>query len=579
MNVNHIKQTNKNKISKNINYKQLAFSTFTSTILILSILIVANTITMLNNQHQVFAAEKPPDLKVINSGAKPITNNLNVTTGYKIEPLYWNLTLPTSVTFDDKGNMYIAQAGFGEWFFATPIIIKVDSKGNTSIVADRMLYGPITDLEFYNGKIYISHKGVISTLDLSNEVIKDVIIGLPSSGDHQNNQIAFGPDGRLYISQGTATNSGVVGEDNILGLQWPKYTPQIHDIPPKSITLTGQNFNTSNPFTAELNDTATTGAFVPFNTATTKGQVIEGDIKCNGCILSAKPDGTDLQLVAWGLRNPYGLAFTNDGKLIVSNNGADERGSRQIANDPDKAYLIDISNSSQLGKFYGWPDYAGNAEPVTDPKFKSPNAKDPLKFLMQNHPKEVVKPLAQLRVGPSLTQNAVSNSSDFGNEGMVFIGASGTFTPITHTFETIDKGIVGHKIVMLNSKTGKYSDFISVIKDPAIFTPVGLAFDRNGSTLYVADLGKLELRNTLPTTGANLNHTVTWPYPYTGVIWKVTQSQGGNMTQDQQGGEMSGMTQGQQGGEMSGMTQGQSSEKDDNDEDNGKDDDGKEDNE
>ena len=50
-------------------------------------------------------------------------------------------------------------------------------------------------------------------------------------------------------------------------------------------------------------------------------------------------------------------------------NGADERGSRPIANDTEKIYIIDISNSSQLGKFCGWPDFFGNAEPVTDPKF------------------------------------------------------------------------------------------------------------------------------------------------------------------------------------------------------------------
>jgi len=78
-------------------------------------------------------------------------------------------------------------------------------------------------------------------------------------------------------------------------------------------------------------------------------------------------------MVAWGLRNPYGIAFTEDGKkLIVTNNGADERGSRRIANDSDKILSIDMSNSSNLGNlWYGWPHFFGNAEPVTDPKFKS----------------------------------------------------------------------------------------------------------------------------------------------------------------------------------------------------------------
>ncbi len=43
---------------------------------------------------------------------------------------------------------------------------------------------------------------------------EDIIEGLPSNGDHHNNRVVFGPDGKLYFGQGTATNSGVVGRDN-----------------------------------------------------------------------------------------------------------------------------------------------------------------------------------------------------------------------------------------------------------------------------------------------------------------------------------------------------------------------------
>ena len=68
------------------------------------------------------------------------------------------------------------------------------------------------------------------------------------------------------------------------------------------------------------------------------------------------------------------MAFSpigNNTKLLVTANGADERGSRPIANDTEKVYSIDISNSSQLGKFYGWPDFCGNAQPVIDPRLQS----------------------------------------------------------------------------------------------------------------------------------------------------------------------------------------------------------------
>ena len=46
--------------------------------------------------------------------------------------------------------------------------------------------------------------------------LRDLVTGLPSLGDHHNNQIAAGPDGKIYFGQGVATNSGVVGVDNFV---------------------------------------------------------------------------------------------------------------------------------------------------------------------------------------------------------------------------------------------------------------------------------------------------------------------------------------------------------------------------
>src|SRR5918911_1323211 len=48
----------------------------------------------------------PPELSAtaINSGKPPSVDNFNIIDGYKIEPVLWNLTFPSSVAFDDKGN-------------------------------------------------------------------------------------------------------------------------------------------------------------------------------------------------------------------------------------------------------------------------------------------------------------------------------------------------------------------------------------------------------------------------------------------------------------------------------------------
>ena len=486
-------------------------------------------------------------LEAIDSSNPPTINNFNLPPGYRIEPVIWNLTLPSSITFDNKNNMYIAEAGFVYGgLVPIPRILKVDNQsGSVSVLVDRNLNGPITDIEFYNGKLYVSHRGIISTVELQTGLVKDIIVGLPSIGDHHNNQIAIGPDKRIYFGQGEATNSGVVGEDNFR-LGWAKTAPYFHDIPAKNITLTGQNFVTKNPLTVYPNDNATTGAFVPFGTPTYAGQVIPGDIKCNGCILSANLDGTDLKLVGWGFRSAYGMAFSpfDTTRLLVTVNGADERGSRPINNDTEKVYSIDISNSSQLGKFYGWPDFFGNAQPVTDPKFQSPkgNNSQQLEFLMQSHP-PVEKPIVELDVGAALAQVDFSSPSqssssfnnntddDFGLEDMAFIAEFGIMIPISHSPESIkEEGekIVGQKVVILNPQTSNCIDFVSLNVPDTSFRPVGIAFNQDENALYIASIGKVEVRTTLPNNGIPLPKPVPWYYPNTGVIWKITKSSGTN---------------------------------------------------
>lgn len=48
-----------------------------------------------------------------------------------------------------------------------------------------------------------------------------------------------------------------------------------------------------------------------------------------------RSDGSELKLVAWGLRNAYGIASHPDGWLIVTEHEMDERGGRFIVGDPD----------------------------------------------------------------------------------------------------------------------------------------------------------------------------------------------------------------------------------------------------
>jgi glucose/arabinose dehydrogenase len=507
------------------------------TVVLVSIFAVSNSsLLLLAGSGNAFAIEQPlqkptqPGIDKINSGPEPTTDKLNLTQGYSIEAVAWNLTLPTSVTFDGNGSIYIAESGYiyGE-LKPQPRILKVDQNGNVSVFVDRLLSEPVNDIKFNqnNGLLYVSHRGMISTVDAGG-LVNNIIIGLPSMGDHHNNEIAFGPDGRLYVTIGVLTNSGVVGQDNILH-GWGPLLTKLHDIPGQDITLTGQNFESGNPLTpADPNDNATTGAFVPFGNTTQQGQVVRGNPLCNGCVISANLDGSDIQLEAWGLRNPFGLAFNQEGRLFASDNGADERGIRPIMDDDDKFQEIRL-NATDGPPFYGWPDFFGSAEPVTDPKFQSPRANGTqLQFLMQNHP-EVVKPLALIDHAAAAT-GLEFLGQEFGLEGKALVGEFGTIAPATHSphgeiQEALEgRAIIGQKVIALDLNTGNYTDFISLNAPDLSFRPVGLTYNEDENAFYLVTIGKAEVKTQLP-SGEPLPYPIPWAYPFTGIVWKITMTE------------------------------------------------------
>src|SRR5438132_1651573 len=80
-------------------------------------------------------------------------------------------------------------------------------------------------------------------------------------------------------------------------------------------------------------------------------------------VMRCEPDGSGLELVAWGLRNAYGLGFLPDGRLLATDQGADDRGSRPVGNAPDLLFEV------REGAWYGWPDYIGG-DPITDERYR-----------------------------------------------------------------------------------------------------------------------------------------------------------------------------------------------------------------
>lgn len=109
---------------------------------------------------------------------------------------------------------------------------------------------------------------------------------------------------------------------------------------------------------------------------------------------------------------------------------------------------------------------------------------------------------------------------------MAFIAEFGIMIPISHLADNVNQAgqTIGQKVLMLNPQTRNSNDFVSLNTPDTSSRPVGIAFNKNESALYVASIGKVEVRTTLPDNGAILSDPVPWYYPNTGVIWKVINS-------------------------------------------------------
>jgi glucose/arabinose dehydrogenase len=442
---------------------------------------------------------------------EPNATAAQVSHGYQVDIAIKGLTYPSSIEFDDKGNMFVAECGYVYGDPNAPArVFRINHSGDSEIVADH-LNGPVTDLLWHGGKLYISHKGKVSVLE--GQEVRDIVTGLPSQGDHHNNQLAIGPDGKIYIGQGTASNAGVIGIDNYV-FGWLQEHPEFHDISPYPLELRGQTFASINPLklsTEKERLLARTGAFQAFDRSGEK--TATSNVKANGTILRFNPDGSELEVYAWGLRNPFGLAWSQDGKLYVSENGFDARGSRQVANAPDCIWQI------HQGGWYGWPDYAGGI-PVTDSRFKPTHAPQP-EFILAKHP-PVEKPLLSLTPHVGLTKVDFSRSEKFGFAGQMFCAAVGDMQPVTGN----EKRPVGFEVFRFDPKSGQTESFFRARPDSLgkeyeeyVTTPgpkrlVDVRFSPDEDALYVVDIGPILL---LPTASP-----VPHPFPNTGVIWRIS---------------------------------------------------------
>ena len=387
-------------------------------------------------------------------------------------------SFPTSLAFGPEGMAYLAESGLpfggarrgGRVWTITP-------QGERSLLAADLAQ-PVTGLVFHDGSLWVSqgtNPGRIDRLELDG-TLTTVLDNLPGGGNYHTGMVAFGPDGKMYWGQGAMTNTGIVGLD-ALTMGWLKKLPHSVDIPGYDIELNDVRVETKNPFVDDPDATLITGPYSQFGETVAQGTRIQAQVPATSAIHRANPDGTEMELVAWGIRNAFGLGFLPDGRLLAIDQGADDRGSRPVANVPD--FLVEVKE----GAWYGWPDFMG-ATPITDPRF-TPVTGDPPSFILANHDKLPApeEPLVEFVSHTAATKFAVDPHA---NGEVLAIGLFGDETPMTAAPGSPQ---VGRALVLVSTSDWQQH----VLTTEAIKRPIDVQYHPVDGSLWVVDFGAFEM--------------------------------------------------------------------------------------
>lgn len=226
-----------------------------------------------------------------NDGTNTIVSEISVPSGFIVTEFANNLSLPTNISFppDGSNRLFVNELQTGRIRIIQNntvlpqafVDLETMVSGGFPVEGENGLIGLAFDPDYVNNKwVYVSYavrtsSGTVGRVarmqDLNNTAanFQVIIDDLPSAPGHQVESIAFGPDGKLYVSVGDAFE-----EDKV-----------------------------------------------------------QDDIFFNGKILRVNPDGSapadnpnpGSLIWAKGLRNSFGLAFSPTGVLWATENGPNEK--------------------------------------------------------------------------------------------------------------------------------------------------------------------------------------------------------------------------------------------------------------
>ncbi|MBW9152069.1 hypothetical protein [Clostridium estertheticum] len=305
----------------------------------------------------------------------------------KTQILYKGLSNSVDFTKDNEGNYYIAFKNRIQY---------IDKSGKAyNIFVNKKLN--ITSLDYNNKILYYASGTNVYSYNLISKESKEIIKNIPNYGDYNNSLVRINGD-YLFVTIGSATNSGVVGLDN----KWLDNYPQNHDITPKSITIRGMDFGGIK-----------TGAFVPYQTRNIKGQIITQHVIGNSSVIIYNLKTGAQGNFAWGIRNMVGIDFNSEGKVLVTVGGMEDRGLRTVKGDSDYIYQI------KKNAWYGFPDYSGG-DPISSPKFRDSFNKT-IPAILDNHPTiNPPAPIYQHKSVGSLISLAIDRAGKLGDKDCIY---------------------------------------------------------------------------------------------------------------------------------------------------------------
>ena len=209
-----------------------------------------------------------------------------------------------------SGTVRVVQGG-QPWVFATVATVTTERGGGYS---ERGLLGLAIDPNFSQNRFVYAfysdadytHQDVIRWTDCGGVgTAARILVVLPSGADccHKGGRLAFGPDGKLYVT---------LGEE--------------HNAPAAQ------------------------------STSDVRGKVLR--YNADGSVPADNPFGPTDPVWVYGLRNPFGIAFSATGQLAITNNGP----SGEIPGGPATGYDTVIL-SAPRGGGYQWANCYGYSHP------------------------------------------------------------------------------------------------------------------------------------------------------------------------------------------------------------------------